>query len=308
MDEGQRALERAAAAGDPDAGRKLLVSRVRAGEEITEESLLQHLPDLSFRQTLLPYIQDRPDAFSRFLERLPQQIQAARELHDRYPWLRGDEVPEEHRDVSRPTPERALSTLSAHLETHPLHRDAIRNMQEPTVQLEPIFKPGEESAGFRRITNAMDARQGAPRRTEIWEQLQNRWNIPDEVPQGQGQVIGWNVVVTEGKKNLPRENNPWAGQRLDRQLQQWLERDGVHGLHLPNRVRSIISNMGELLRDGRSGIDTDGWALLEDPTQTTGSLVANASWDGGRVRFNGNRPGNRNRPSRLRSSVVVRCI
>lgn len=268
--------------------------------------------------------------FSRFLTQLPEQAQAALDLHDGLGWLRlGEDIPEAERDEAAPDVKRVMAILNSHLQNNEVHRMAIGRMEHPVVQLEPVFEEGLEGLGFIRLLQCFDSQRGDDRETNLVVSmgqgmfglnrspslvvpmcqealgivdyfdktgiLNQRQISPEHFPR----IIGWKIAVTEGVSVI--SENELIGQELHEQKRQWNSKYGSQGLHLPNPIRYLLLQM-----EGRSRghIDPEHWSVLEE-IDLVESWVSDGCWHANKVNISGYRPGSAGHNARYRPTVVI---
>ena len=204
----------------------------------------------------------------------------------------------------------ALKALMDHLQVNPHHLEAINNMHRPVYQLVPVYD--HEGAGFRRLVNAIDAhvREGQGE-TYVRPQLQNVWEMITE----NTMIVDWQVVVTEGKKELAEKSTPFLGNGknvLDvyTDFKSYCEQQG---LQLCSKESYSLLQMQQIRQSPSDtlieelGIDTKGNTLLSDDDDGNMHSIPIGAWDRSLVvAFSVEPPGNPSERMRFRPSVVVK--
>jgi hypothetical protein len=291
-----RALFRAALFGSPAA--RLAVGDLSGddNENLTQEEMNEVL-QLVFRDT------EVPARTREFLDHLVQHDHEARATIRHYGLVQdGDNAP--------PDTATALKAFMDDLKDDRNHREAIAQMNEPVLQLIPVYEP--EGVGFQRMVGAIDAhRRGDQINTYVREELQQHWGMNAQVP---GKIIGWQVAVVEGAKELLEERNPHRNEPLGEQLRLWQEECAQRGLELSDNRSYALLQMREIMTASAGtplrqlGIDPNTFTVLKDSTRQPGSLVPSGAWDGVRVYFNGRHPDRQGAVARFRLTVVVKKI
>jgi len=291
-----RALARAALFGSPAA--RMITDDFHQAEE---QDLTQEEMDEVFRLVFRGI--DVPPETREFLGNIVRHDQEARATLDHYGLVEED-------DKAPPEPDVAIKALMDHLRENSSHREAIAQMNRPVFQLIPVYEP--EGAGFQRMVNALDAH---PRdwqlNTYVRNELRTRWRMTE----GRGKIVGWQVAVVEGDKELPEERNPHRNETLEEQLRLWQEECAQRGLELSDNRSYALLQMREIMTSpegtplAQLGIDPNTFTVLKDSTRRqTGSLVPGGSWNVSQVRFFVSLPDNLRDYARFRPSVVVKKI
>jgi hypothetical protein len=282
----------------------LLLERVRAGQlehwTLIQMALLGN-PGARFAESVLE-TENFPRA-REFLGNILQHDQDGRATLAHYELVEeGDKAP--------PDTGTALEALFDHLKNNPGHVEAINQMQKPVLQLIPVYKP--EGAGFQRMVNALDnhPREGQVN-TYVRDELNPRWGMNGETP---GKIVGWQVVVVEGDKELSEERNPHWNESIGEQLRLWQEECAQRDLELSNNRSYALLQMREIMTAPAGtpltqlGIDPNTFTVLKDPTRQAGSLVPSGDWFEVGARFLESNPGGQAEAARFRPAVVVKRI
>jgi hypothetical protein len=282
----------------------LLLERVRAGQlehwTLIQMALLGN-PGARFAESVLE-TENFPRA-REFFGSILQHDEEARSTLAHYELVEeGDKAP--------PDTATALDALFEHLKYNLGHVEVINQMQKSVLQLIPVYKP--EGAGFQRMVNALDnhPREGQVN-TYVRDELTRRWAMNGEIP---GKIVGWQVSVVEGEKDLPEERNPHRNESLGEQLRLWQEECAQRDLELSDNRSYALLQMREIMTApegtplGQLGIDPNTFAVLKDSTSETGSLVPYGFWNEFHVRLNENFPDGQGVSARFRPAVVVKKI
>jgi hypothetical protein len=291
-----RALFRAALFGSPAA--RLAVGDLSGddNENLTQEEMNEVLR-LVFRDT------EVPARTREFLDHLVQHDQEARATLTHYGLVQeGDKAP--------PDTSTALKALTDDLRENSNHREAIAQMNRPILQLIPVYKP--EGTGFQRMVNALDnhPREGQVN-TFVIDELTRRWGINAGTS---GKIVGWQVVVVEGDKELPEEKNPHRNEPLGEQLRLWQEECEQRGLELSDNRSYALLQMREIMTAPAGtplrqlGLDPNTFTVLKDSTRQPWSLVPGGAWPVARVSFDERYPEGQRGDARFRLAVVVKKI
>lgn len=302
-----RALIRAALFGSPAA--RLISSHVgESASEDLDQNEMEKVLRLVFGSI------NMPRGIREFLSNIVQHDRRAREMLSHYELVQKD-------DVSPPDSAIALKALMDDLREHPAHRKAINEMLTPVFQLVPVYE--SEGAGFQRLIQAINTHQVqahqvhplAPHQenTSVSSRLRARWEMDTDAS---GKIIGWQVVVIEGAKNLPWEYNRFLEkygrvQVLEDQLSQWREYCQEQGLRLCNNKWYALLQMQEIWQAPEStplielGMDLESMTILEDSIAQSGSFFSSGLCREGQVIFLVINPRERVQYARFRLAVVV---
>jgi hypothetical protein len=295
-----RALLRAALFGSPSA--RLAVGDSHQGDtEYLSQEEMDEVLRLVFRGV------DVPERTRAFLNNIDQQDREARATLNHYELVQeGDKEP--------PDSATALKALMDDLREHSSHREAIAQMQNPTLQLIPVYTP--EGPSFFRLINAIDAhRREGQYETSVSNHLLARWRAYSDVP---GKITGWQVAVTEGAKDLPRESNRFLErngqvQRAEDQLYQWQFYCQEHELELCDNRSYALLQMQEIRQAAQvtlygMGIDQGNETILKDLTRGPNSDLTIGSWASSHVQIAELHRDSRYDNFRFRPAVVVKKI
>ena len=291
-----RVLARAALFGSP-AARMITDEYHQAGSEEFSQEEMDEVFQMVFRGIYLP------PRTREFLDHLVQHDHEARATLNHYGIVEeGDKAP--------PEPDVAIKALMDDLRDNQNHREAIAQMNVPVLQLIPVYKP--EGTGFQRMVNALDThpREGQLN-THVRDELIRRWGMN---PGASGKIVGWQVVVVEGDKELSEERNPHRNELLVEQLRLWQEECAQRDLEFSDNRSYALLQMREIMTAPAGtplrqlGIDPNTCTVLKDSTRQPGSLVPYGYGEGDRVGFFEGSPGDRSGNARFRPSVVVKKI
>lgn len=301
--------------GAPDDESKLILERVRAGEAVSDRDLRALLHNRT-REGVMALLGaasvPEGERGLLFLRDILRHDEEARQTLAHYQLVReGDKSP--------PDTETALAELFDDLKDNPAHVKAIKQMRKPVLQLMPIYD--HEDGGLYRIADAINNHHQREFHGEYFHAgidsgytADSGWGRPTITP---GKIIGWQVVVVEGAKVLPRKINRNDHRPMHQQISRFKANAKKRSLQLCNPKMYFLLQMQAMRQADpdtpleQLGIDPRDYTLLDLDLEVFPHLssgVPRGYWSRGPYIYSQTSSNFDSADARIRSAVVVKKI
>lgn len=166
-----------------------------------------------------------------------------------------------------PDRRRVFPALMAHLVRFPELLETIASMEDPVLQLLPVFN--DPDVGFLRLINPVDHRcsRWGPTLIDVDSRLRDAWG---RMNINQAHIVGWRLAITEGAFQLSSDADFSASRTLEEHWQQWIQ--GRESVEYSGPLSYLLLQLPRLLQFPRPELLDGDRVVVLGRSESAGGL------------------------------------